>query len=163
MGRPIESPDDIESPRLRGLYDVWAAACGARPWPLRAAIDPVRLPRELLPLMFLADVEGDPPDFRFRLAGTSVVEHTGVELTGRRLSALPLKGLDPVLEEYRKAVADARPRWSMLQYVSANGYLRTVERVVLPLSRGGDACDMLVGAFEYHRDPADWEAGTARL
>jgi hypothetical protein len=163
MGRPIERPDDIASPRLRGLYDVWAAARGDRPWPLRAAIDPIDLPRDLLPLMFLADVEGDPPDFRFRLAGTRVVEHTGVELTGRRLGALPLKGLEPVLDEYRRTVAEGRPRWSMLQYVSANGYLRTVERVVLPLSRRGDACDMLVGAFAYHRDPADWDAGTDRL
>lgn len=155
MHGSISTPADIASSRLRYLYEYWTAACAGRAFPLRSAIAPTELPPDLLPQMFIADVLHDPLDFRFRLAGTQVVENAGLELTGHLLSELPLAGLEPIITEYETTVARSEPRYSTHDYTSANGYVRTVERLILPLSRSGDTLDMLTGAFEYHRHPAD--------
>lgn len=155
MPGSVASALDIRSDGLRELFGHWMAARGSRPFPARCDIEPTALSSSLLPRMFVADVVGEPPDFRFRLAGTMVVENAGVELTGRFLSELPLDGLDPIIDEYRAAVHRCEPRYSVLSYVSATGYPREVERLVLPLSRSGAVLDTLIGAFEYHRDGHD--------
>ena len=152
------SAADIQSPALSELFTTWSKARGRRAFPKRSDIDPAKLSRSLLPHMFVADIVGDPPDFRFRLAGTQVVQNVGLELTGRFLSELPLSGLDPIVEEYRAAVYVCEPRYSTLSYISADGYRRRVERLILPLSRSGNGLDTLIGAFHYRRhkcDPGD--------
>lgn len=52
--------------------------------PSRQDIDPAEMV-QLLPHLFMVDVETNPWRFRYRLVGTAIVEFTGRDLTGHSL------------------------------------------------------------------------------
>src|SRR3546814_12912860 len=49
----------------------WSERAAGRAAPRRSDIDPLDLLSSLLPHLLLINVERDPPDFRYRLAGTA--------------------------------------------------------------------------------------------
>lgn len=72
---------EVKSPLLQALCGYWARVRGDKAMPSRADIDPVAIPRQVLPRVMMFDVA---PDFslRYRLIGTSITAHTGRDLTG---------------------------------------------------------------------------------
>lgn len=161
MGREIADPVELTCPLQRELFRYWDDARDGRPFPDRASIDPTELPRGLLSSLALYDVVGSPPDFFCSLAGTRVVEEHGRELTGARLSELPLSRLEAVLAEYRRAVATGKPRYSEFDYAPPGKIERRVARLLLPLSKNSARVDMILGAYAWHKsmpsshDPSD--------
>ena len=129
------------------LYRYWRSKCAPGALPSRADIDPAAL-RELLPRIGLIDVlrEPDGPAFRFRLAGTELVQRGGHDPTGRRFDEL-YRGeyLETVQETYRHVAEMGEPLLTHRIYplVPKREFLR-YERLLLPLARDGAYVDMVM-------------------
>src|SRR3546814_12379831 len=80
--------DGIGHPGLRRLYDYWSAGRAGRALPPRAIVDPVAM-RPWLGNPSRGEVRPDPPRFRFRPCGASVVSRLGPDPTGGDLESYP--------------------------------------------------------------------------
>jgi hypothetical protein len=76
--------------RLHRLHGLWHAARVANgdALPDHGFVDPLQL-RFIIGSLLLFDVQPDPLRFRYRLVGTDVVDHLGIELTGMWLDQHP--------------------------------------------------------------------------
>jgi len=84
----VEDTGIILDDRLRQLHSLWLAAhFDGRP-PPRAFIDPIAL-RFVIGSLLLFEVAEPGPRYRYRLVGTDVVDHLGMELTGLWLEDHP--------------------------------------------------------------------------
>ena len=140
------------TPELRQALTYWQGKCSDRPMPSRADIDPVEM-RRWLPGTFLADVffepaTGRPTDILFRVAGTRVGDLYGMELTNRKLSEVDMDGFRyHAFANYRDAIEQQQPKYSLSRYVDDDGKPHRYELLLMPLSRDGRACDMLLGVM----------------
>lgn len=73
----------LGEPLLKAVYDFYASRRGGRTMPTRADIDPVDMPRFVLPQLVLMEVFDGGARFRWRLVGTAVVSRFGRDATGR--------------------------------------------------------------------------------
>ena len=144
----LPQPEDIASPILRQLFLYWDTRRGGREFPARRDIDPLDFPYALGNVM-LVDVLYGPLRFRFRLHGTELALRAGYDMTGKMIGQLP----DPenrgvLLERCQTLVETRRPI-----FVAANRLVDTrpcsYEAIWLPLSDGGGAVTMLMGALIY--------------
>jgi hypothetical protein len=129
------------------IYGYWQSKRTPGRLPGRAEIDPTAL-RGLLPRIALIDVLAQPdgPAFRFRLAGTELVQRGGQDPTGRRFDEI-YRGeyLEQVQAVYREVVDAGAPRLIHRVYplVPEREYLR-YERLLLPLAGDGVRVDMVL-------------------
>lgn len=138
-------PASVDDPRIRRAYAYWDGLRAGLAIPGRADIDPERI-KEILPHVLLVDVLADPLDFRFRLAGTDVVERYGQELTGRRLSEIDVDGkYDQIFAEYRLTVDRRQPQLFQEEFRQNTGRHVSYRRLLCPLSADGGRVDMLFG------------------
>ena len=127
------------------LYAYWARLRQGGKLPGRGDIHPDDFKR-LLPTISLIDVDGEPLDFRLRLAGTGLYGVYGREITGRRLGDVYNAGaadywrreLVKVVEERRPAVGVHSLAWRGASHISIL-WLR------LPLATNGKDVDMILG------------------
>lgn len=133
--------------RLRQLHGLWRdarAANGGTP-PDHAFVDPLNL-RFIIGALLLFEVHPDPLRFRYRLVGTDIVDHLGVELTGLWLHQHPdVQRIDRIATTLELA-------WNRQCAVHFTFGLMAFQRrwpceaLVLPLSNGpGEAPLLLVG------------------
>lgn len=111
--------------------------------PARKDIDPLDIPFVLGNLL-LVEVIGDPPRFRYRLAGSTLTERFGFDPTGQFVDDHP----DPTfraiaLEVYGEIAAHPRPFVARRNAVMDNR-LRHYETLVLPLAADHVHTDMFV-------------------
>lgn len=149
------SPDIPQdwNPKIRRLHEYWLAISPADgQLPGRQHVDPSAIP-DLLPQMFLVDVEREPLRFRYRLVGTDYVEMMGRDLTGEYLDAVHPGFPGPVLQHYINAVERRRPayRKGPVMYANAKKDYLTVERLIVPLARNGVDVDMIMGVILHLR------------
>ncbi len=149
-----EDLDQPTSQRLIRLLDYWHAKRGSRRFPSRADLDPLDF-RYMLGDVALVDVIGDPPQFRFRLYGSHLVERLGTDLTGKTPGDHP----DPVLVEfmdrtYRQVVAERRPTMSRRRAIGRTNRAFHYEILRLPLSADGEHVNMLLIALEFTDQPS---------
>jgi hypothetical protein len=134
------------SPFLHAPFAYWSAKRGGRPMPARADLDPLEM-LPWLPQTMLAEPLADG-DFRFRLVGTDVRERLGCEMTGRRLSELPVgrEHLHDLLAEYRAVVDRRLPAHHFHGYPEADARQPFFfDRLLCPLSSDGVTVDLLLG------------------
>ena len=81
---------ELADQRLHRLYGLWCAArtANSNTLPDHAFIDPLHL-RFIIGSLLLFEVQPEPLRFRYRLVGTDVVDHLGLELTGLWLDEHP--------------------------------------------------------------------------
>jgi hypothetical protein len=134
-----------------------------RPFPARAHLDPVEL-GTLLSFVFLVDVIGDGRDFRYRLVGTDIVNHTVRDNTGRLLSELVAQGSQHSLARlYGIAVERRQAMMQWLVYENGVGLRRWYQTLVMPLSADGQSINMLLGvAVHFQELVAIFPAGKSR-
>ena len=136
----------IEDPSLGRLFDYWQSSRRGRFAPTRPDIHPQRL-IFILPFLYLIDVIGAPPRFRFRLAGTGIVKEYGAEITGKFADEIDLnENQTAFVDEYRHVVGDGKPACSRGTYTTRNGRHRVYEHLTLPLSTDGQTVNMLLAA-----------------
>jgi hypothetical protein len=123
--------------RLQTLAHYWFARRGPDGLVPRAAIDPLDFPA-LLPNIMLLDRIGLPPDerYRFRLAGTEVVNFAGRELTGRHIDELlPDTYHDYVRLLNRTALEKRLPVYTFSLYHDQGNFVNGVTyRLVMPVA-----------------------------
>jgi hypothetical protein len=148
----------VDEWRLRTLYQYWIAKRGRRTMPSRADIDPIDL-GSLLGNLFLFDVDAMSNEFRFRLAGSNMVETVGVELTGRGLADVgPRYGLKPLLDQCHSVVVSRQPSYLSVLY-SAPARRVICRQLLLPLSTNENRVEIILGGVIYSPIAEDRAAG----
>ena len=143
-------PEDIADSRQRRLLEHWQRLRGARAVPARRELDPLDIPYALGEL-FLIDVEGDPPVFRYRLTASKLVEFTGYDLVGRTVDDVPGDAnRAQLLAAYRRIVAAREP--VLIEGArEAKGQWWSYALLGLPLSDDGARVDSLAIHQVYDR------------
>ncbi|MGP1394521.1 MAG: PAS domain-containing protein [Inquilinaceae bacterium] len=137
----VEIPLDdlVLFPNLATVHALWVdAGNGALP----RHLDPLSLPRALLPYVMLLDLEADPSRLRVRLAGTFVCEKHGTELKGKTTDDFfHPDDAQAVVDSAARVAKDAHPSLATRRYVALDGELWRYTRLILPLSRDGQTVD----------------------
>jgi hypothetical protein len=151
--------------KLLSLLEYWMEKKAGRFAPARRDIHPEEM-RELLPHVFLVDVEERPIRFRFRLVGTDIVQSFGIDLTGRYIEELDFSDRPPsMLACYAAVVTTREPSCHAVHFTRGSGRHLSYERMILPLSSDGTAVDMLLGGVcfdEAYETRLPSAAGSAR-
>lgn len=107
-GFPLPFADDRI---LLNLAAYWSAKRGGYPLPPRAAIDPLDMPRRLLPHLALLEPTGRDGEIRFRLVGTELVQRFGRDATGKTSRELygDTEYRQYVEQIYGSVIAQAQP------------------------------------------------------
>ena len=134
------------TPQLRALLDYWNGRRGELPFMLCRDLHPREIV-ELLPLVFVLDVEDRPRRYRIRLMGTGIVKRFGGEFTGRYMDELDFGAARArVLAEYDRVADRVAPHLAFSDYDQAGGRHFQAERLALPMSSDGARADRLLGA-----------------
>ena len=137
----------IKTSVVRQAYDYWRSKRDGDRLPRRADIRPEEIAR-LLPYLFLVDVIGDPPVFRFRLVGTQVNQWAGREYTGVTINAAEYGPNWRLVHDIYLGVWRSRaPVYSEYAAPWQSRDFLYYERIVAPMSNDGTAVDMLFGAL----------------
>jgi hypothetical protein len=122
----------LQSPRLRKFFSYWLWLRGGRAMPLHRDVDPADIPADVLPHLFLIEVETSGR-FRVRLQGSQVVSQAGVDLTGRHIDEVP--GAEGTLQRFQALLIDRRPYFCRVQLSWSPHDFKMYETVVCPLAR----------------------------
>ncbi len=137
-------PGDAD-PRVREFHAHWECLRPAPGLlPARRHFDPIRVPH-LLPNVWLLDIVGSPPRFRYRLIGTALETEQLAGATGRFMDDVSADF--PASPTYPDYLAVARGEISWRRGSPAFRFMnvwRTIERVLLPLAEDGRAPDMML-------------------
>ncbi|MEO3429808.1 PAS domain-containing protein [Pelagibius sp. CAU 1746] len=141
---------------LADLHAYWRSRCKGLPFPARADIDPVDIP-SLLEHLMLLDVLRDPLDFRYRLIGGHIVEHSRRNVQGMTVRGLIAEGSEQAQALQEKALmvgealADSQaPVFIDLSYRGADGKSRKrLQGLMLPLGEPGQSINMVLGGLSY--------------
>ena len=122
-------------PILNPAFEYWRKTRGARLMPRRSEIDPVEIPPRLLPHLQITEIVDGGARYRYRLAGTAIVDAYGAELTGKYYDEV-FSGdrLRYIEANFRLICLEKRPIFVRNQYHSARGAFLVCSRVVMPLS-----------------------------
>lgn len=139
-------PVDLNEPTLLRLLAYWQERRADRVVPLWSAIDPVEIPWALR-YIWVCDFEPTTQRFLYRLSGEDISDVFGVNLRGRYLDEFfTPDGRAVVYQRYLAAIqTPAIVTVRGLIYLRCNRLLEG-ERLMLPMSRNGEAIDMLLGA-----------------
>ncbi len=141
---------------LADLHAYWRSRCQGQPFPARADIDPVDIPA-LLEHLVLLDVLRDPLDFRYRLVGGHIVEHSRRNVQGQTVRGLIADG-GPRAQALQKkalivgeALANSQaPIFIDLTYGAPDGKSRKrLQGLMLPLGEPGQDINMVLGGLNY--------------
>lgn len=136
----------LPDPLLQRLYDYWLSRRHGRVVPERRDIDPLDMPRALLPHLLLVELEGAGPRIRYRLIGTEIGKRYGEDFTGRYLDEVSGPYYRDLLQDiYRRMRAHAKPIYAEgLFYIGDNIIAKTC-RLYLPLAQDGEITMALAG------------------
>jgi hypothetical protein len=130
----------------RTLFDYWDAVRGARPAPDRCDIDPGAI-RSCLASTFILTCDarhGHP----FRIAGTSLCEMFGSELTRRPFDRLWAAEDRPAMSDLVRTVArDTKGLVAEVIGQTADAETADLEMILLPLAGGDTGTGRILGAL----------------
>jgi hypothetical protein len=134
------------------MYNYWLAKCGNRSMPARADIDPVEVPRQLLPGICIVDVVTDERRYVYRLVGTGDVEVRGNDPTGKSvLEGYFGPSAEDALSCYDRVVATCAPLLDPTPFTAPSGKWINEETLFLPLSDDDKRVNKIL-VFSYSRD-----------
>ena len=141
------SPGEVQSARVRRIFDYWRSKAIGGQIPRRTAIDPVEL-GDVLSCLLIVEIVNDR--FRYRLVGTKVVSNLGVDFTGRYLDELlgPSHTI-PWVGFYRQSFAERRPVMGKVTDPTESGDTFDYEFGLFPMSHGGTAIRQFIAIEDY--------------
>ena len=151
----LPDPDSCAE-HIRWIYDYWVELAEDGLPPQRKGMDPITIAgrnRDILPHIWLLDVENDPRRFRYRLVGGVIQEAGGVAKAGDYVDDFDSA---EVLMPLFSQIADTKvPHYHKLVPVMDHSrYVNEVEVLFLPLCDGPDDVVMLLNCTVYH-----WKEG----
>lgn len=142
--------ESLSSCELQLCFDFWRVRRRGREVPLKCSIDPLEIPHQILPNLFLYEcVESR---FRCRLAGTRIVEAYHRDPTGSFLDeAMGLSAANSRTRLYAATIRTGMPvvYWGKLSD-SPNDWM-DFKRLLLPISKEGKEIDMVFGMVIFPR------------
>jgi hypothetical protein len=133
---------------LGSVLAYWLEKRGTRSMPCRRDIDPTEISRELLPNLQIIDVIGGGERFRYRLAGTNLVDAYGEEFTGKYSDELFCgERLRFMHEMYRGVCISKAPLFARNKYKSPRHIEFSAYRIYMPLSDDGDNVHHIFGVL----------------
>jgi hypothetical protein len=157
-------------PVLLAAFTYWDGKRAGRAMTERRDIDPLDMPRRLLPNLALGELIGGEmtgggrATLRLRVVGTEIAARLGVDGTGKRLrDVLAGEFLDYVESLVTDVSRHCAPVYSdSILCWGAEHHLRT-QRIYLPLSTGGDRPSMVLIAQEFEAAPPDRKKPAAEI
>jgi hypothetical protein len=142
-------PDGADcDPAFARLHDYWLGKCKSGQLPARTDIDPLELPRDLLPGIALLEVEAQPDKthrYRIRLFGSALAAMTGADETGRYYDeTVPPAGYAVLRQHLDQAVSEARPMFFASPSAAPGRGFLYFGRFGLPLASDGRQVDMIL-------------------
>ncbi|MCR9070755.1 MAG: PAS domain-containing protein [Alphaproteobacteria bacterium] len=133
MNQGLGFRDTIADPSLAGLYDHWRRLVEKLGrLPRRSEIDPIDLPRALLPGMMVIERE-ETGRFLCRLAGTRLREIMGFEPTGRYVDEImsPIAS-DLRMSMYTQALNEKRAVFCRMRFAVPGKEFVACDRLYVP-------------------------------
>jgi hypothetical protein len=151
--RGDEASYDAWHPRLKRLYEYWKAIHPPQGLPGRQEFDPAALP-DLLPSLWILDVQREPFRLRYRLVGTSIVCSAPGGLTGQWLDDVrpEIRDMPGYFDRHLAVVETKLPSWRRgPPHFQLGAAVASLENLFLPLARDGQYVDMILAATVYYR------------
>ena len=140
---------ELSSESVRGVVEYWDRKRAAQPAPRTDSFDPLEIPR-LLPHVMLKDVRRDPWDFRYRVVGTTVREHSRDNWTGKWMSEVPGQGPESRVFRVMQWVAEnLRPAIFRPPYVGPHKEFKYCEAAVMPWTDVEGYADRILVAVDF--------------
>lgn len=136
--------ETLEPDGFRRLLRYWLGARGDRPTPPVTAIDPLALPRDLLPMLVVLDCDASTGRLRVRLQGTGLVSLTGIDATGRYLDSLAMPDLEDVEKRLGWCRDTGNPYVVSGPLTWADMHYRSYATLVLPFGGAAEGVRRLV-------------------
>jgi len=141
-------------PNLRKMLAYWRSIHPPVGLPGRRHLDALAIPKELLPGVWLLDVQREPFRLRYRLVGTEIIQAIGREVTGQWLDEAHPHITDDAdfFARYRRSIETGEPsqrRGRARLWINRD--YREVENIILPLASDGRTVDMLLLYTYLHR------------
>jgi hypothetical protein len=140
-----EFREKIIDPILIDLYEFWLSRRQADILPARRDIDPIDIPRNVLPHIVLAEFEQGNGRIFYRLVGTKMVQEWGEDFTGKYVDEIMqgtyrtfIEGLFKDVAAHRCAVySESTFRWDVRGTVGTR-------RLFMPLANDGHVVNMVL-------------------
>ncbi len=142
---------NIQNTLLIEAMEYWRTLRGDRQMPSYDDIDPIQIPRHLLPHLELVDViRQQTPRLRWRLIGTHITAAVNRDATGQYFDEYYAGDVFPAISgPFKWVVENGQPlRWSGTSGFAGMDW-QSFECVLFPLSRGGETVEMIMGAVNY--------------
>jgi hypothetical protein len=135
----------IDEDLLRQARSFWDRVRGNRSMPNLSDIDPVEMPRTILPHIFLSNVLEHPRSYVCRLAGTMLEEHLG-PLKGKTLDKLHFGAkTSDILRLYDDTVSHRAPSDCCYDFIGADNRRYHFKGLLMPLSPNNKDVQWLFG------------------
>lgn len=133
---------DLSGDLFVAAHDHWAGLRGpGRAMPRRDELDPLEMPRRLLPYSELVEVLRDPLDFRYRVIGTQIDRICQRCYTGLTIRQIPLqRPPSGMFDFFALAYERKSPLCVRLPYVGPDRFVEGIRSLLLPL--GEDGCEV---------------------
>jgi len=135
-------------PAFARLHAYWLDKCKNGLLPARTDIDPLEIPRDLLPGIALLEVEAQPDGtyrYRIRLFGSALAAMTGADETGRYYDeAVSPAGYAVLRSLLDQVVSEARPMFFAAPSAAPGRGFLHFGRFGLPLAADGRRVDMIL-------------------
>jgi len=138
---------DLPEGQFRVAFQFWLDAKKDRLLPPDWAIDPLSLPRPLLPWLFVVAVEPGPKRLRFRLAGTAVVNAIGYELKGKYSE--DLEGAEARIERIYAAIETKTPYFYGGPLVWSPMNFKFYKSLIMPFGNEASEVTRFLGYTEF--------------
>jgi hypothetical protein len=144
---------DCQDVEIQRALDYWRAIRGLRTAPNVEDLDVLQIPRSVLPLISLVDIEYDPePRFRWRLIGTAITTVLQRDMTGRYWDEIYSEDVFNLFAEPTKNVLrTGKPMRFTARAHVAGKEIYDAEHLYMPLSGPEGRIDRIfaITAFTY--------------
>jgi hypothetical protein len=138
---------------LEAALHHWQSLCGEnRSLPRPADLDPVTIPRQVLPNSELVEVLSDPLDFRYRLIGTAIYSISHSSYSGLKLSEIPTQAPPSrMFDFFALACRRAAPLCARLPYIGPDSFVESIRNLLLPFGEDADKVSLFWSVVEIGR------------
>jgi hypothetical protein len=146
----------IPSELLQRMLAYWQSKSGNHSMPARADIDPVEFAWGLGNVSLL-DVERDPLQFRYRLAGSKLARIMEVDLTGRSIDDIRQEEFRNLMRRHLQEIVEtAKPSLYCISIANGGGP-QTYVRLALPLRGADGGVAMILTIIDIIGPGPDWD------
>lgn len=137
-------------PMVRSIAEYWLGIGPADALPGRQHFDPVDI-WPLIRNVWMVDVVGSPPQFRYRVVGTKVVAYIEQEPGARMMDEIfPHFEDTETCKDMIRVVERRAPRWRRgTPTLRRDKDFKTVEQISLPLAGDGRTVDIILNLTVY--------------